>query len=112
MLHGSTQNMLNFICKRQKQYSEETELTPVLVQMYHVHLLIIFIFTFFRYQLRIRVGENGLVCYDVRKLLSTELPGARGRNGSAAHGTRGEDGAFGPRETATHLLLEVSSKSV
>ena len=41
----------------------------------------------------------------------SELAGARGHTGGAAHGTRREDGAFGPRETASNLLLEVGDGS-
>ena len=39
-----------------------------------------------------------------------EHAGARGRSGGAAHGTRGEDGAFGPRETVPSLLPEVGHR--
>ena len=46
-----------------------------------------------------RNGEN--------RFRSIEPAGARGHPGRAAHGTRGEDGAFGPRETAPNLLPEV-----
>ena len=41
------------------------------------------------------------------KVREVELTGTRRRSGGATHGTRGEDGAFGPREPATRLLIEV-----
>ena len=39
---------------------------------------------------------NASIFNDEDKVLSAELAGARGHTGGAAHGTRGEDGAFGP----------------
>ena len=65
------------------------------------------ILAFCRNHLQVGASENPIVCYAGHKVLSAELAGARGHTGSAAHGTRGEDGVFGPRETATHLLLEM-----
>ena len=73
------------------------------------HLKICKINNFIPYRSQLQIGESGnsLVSCEEQEVQSTELADGRGHIDGAAHGTRGEDGAFGPRETATHLFLEV-----
>ena len=55
----------------------------------------------------IGVRTNEPTFDDEAKVQWGNLAGARGHTGGAANAARREDGAFGPRETETYLLLEV-----